>query len=140
MSEFIVSEAYTPEIDKEEFPPMLQMKSVHNTPMWHWFAQTFGQNIKDTIRGGFEQGIYNPNNTIHPYVIHTFTNCCIKILTNLLDYYFTGYGQRSSKFNSTNLLNIGITTKSVLSQYVGLNAKACVYSSSFTCSTMWNSC
>ena len=77
MSEFVASEAYTPEIDKEEFPPMLQIKSIHNTPiegLWHWFAQTFGQNIKDTIREGFVRGIYNPNNAIHPYVtgIHTF--------------------------------------------------------------------
>ncbi|KAF8886422.1 hypothetical protein CPB84DRAFT_1816716 [Gymnopilus junonius] len=32
-------EAYAPEIDKEQFPPMLQMRSVHNTPiegLWHW--------------------------------------------------------------------------------------------------------
>lgn len=49
---------------------MLQMRSVHNTPiegLWHWFLQTFGVNIKDIIRSGFTTGIYNPNNLVHPY-------------------------------------------------------------------------
>ncbi|KAF8901851.1 hypothetical protein CPB84DRAFT_1815067 [Gymnopilus junonius] len=66
-------EAYAPEIDKEQFPPMLQMRSVHNTPiegLWHWFLQTFGHNIKDTIRSGFELGIYNPNNSVHPQLFY----------------------------------------------------------------------
>jgi hypothetical protein len=52
------------------------MRSVNNTPiegLWHWFLQTFGQNIKDVIRGGFVQGIYNPNNAIHPYVTGIYT-------------------------------------------------------------------
>jgi hypothetical protein len=55
------------------FPPTLQVRSVHNTPIegaWHWFLQMFGINIKDAIRGGYEAGIYNPNNAIHPYVVH----------------------------------------------------------------------
>lgn len=63
-------EAYAPELDAEKFPPTLQMKSVHNTPiegLWHWFLQTFGVNIKETIRGGYESGHYNPNNAVHVY-------------------------------------------------------------------------
>jgi hypothetical protein len=67
----IGSETYAPEIDSEEFPPMLQMKTVHNTPiegLWHWFLQTFGHNIRDIIHGGYTCGIYNPNNDIHLYV------------------------------------------------------------------------
>ncbi|KAF8800315.1 hypothetical protein BYT27DRAFT_7227464 [Phlegmacium glaucopus] len=53
--------AYTAELDTNQFPPMLQIQSVHNTPiegLWHWFLQTFGVNIKDTIHGGFQAGIY----------------------------------------------------------------------------------
>lgn len=50
------------------------MRSVHNTPiegLWHWFRQTFGQNIKDTIHSGFQRGIYKPNNPLHPYVLYS---------------------------------------------------------------------
>ncbi|KIJ90940.1 hypothetical protein K443DRAFT_14814 [Laccaria amethystina LaAM-08-1] len=52
---------YTPELDTTQFPPMLQIRSVHNTPieaLWHWFLQTFGVNIKDVIRSGFTTGVY----------------------------------------------------------------------------------
>lgn len=71
-SKILVREAYAPELDTEKFPPMLQMKSVHNTPiegLWHWFLQTFGLNIKDIIRQGLQDGVYHPNNAIHQYVI-----------------------------------------------------------------------
>ncbi|KAF8814344.1 hypothetical protein BYT27DRAFT_7082446, partial [Phlegmacium glaucopus] len=66
-------------------PPMLQMRSVHNTPiegLWHWFLQTFGVNIKDTIRGGFQAGIYNPNNVVH---LQLFYWLWLKILQNQLN-------------------------------------------------------
>jgi hypothetical protein len=66
----LVSAAYTPELDTTQFPPTLQIKSIHNTPiegLWHWFLQTFGVNIKDIIHSGFTAGIYNPNNPVHPY-------------------------------------------------------------------------
>jgi len=75
LPEYILRAAYTPELDENKFPPTLQVRSVHNTPIegvWHWFLQTFGVNIKDTIRGGYEAGIYNPNNPIHPYVIQNW--------------------------------------------------------------------
>lgn len=71
-----LSEAYTPDLDTESFPPMLQLRSVHNTPiegLWHWFSQTFGINIKETIHSGYHNdGIYNPNNVIHPCVVLLF--------------------------------------------------------------------
>jgi hypothetical protein len=63
--------AYTPKVDDEKYPPILQLKSVHNTPiegLWHWFQRAKGLNIKDLIRSGYLDGIYNPNHPIHPYV------------------------------------------------------------------------
>ena len=60
---------------------------------------------------------------------------------DLLDNCSTGYGQRFSKYNLTNLLNIGITTKSANSQktkHVRLNPKTCIHGSSSSCSTVWN--
>lgn len=112
--------AYTPELDENKFPPTLQVRSVHNTPiegLWHWFLQTFGINIKDTIRHGFEIGIYNPNNDIHPYVwvvLHLPNFPCSFTIYLLEDNYFIGYGQKYYKINLTNLLNTGITTRSAL--------------------------
>ena len=65
-------EAYAPDIDNEKFPAAQHMHSIHNTPiegLWHWFLITFGLNIKDIIRQGYLNGIYNPNNPVHLYVI-----------------------------------------------------------------------
>jgi hypothetical protein len=81
-------EAYAPELDAEKFPPTLQMKSVHNTPiegLWHWFLQTFGVNIKDTIRRGYETGNYNPNNLVHVYAlqVNSLLPCPDKFTSNL---------------------------------------------------------
>ena len=67
----VAREAYAPDIDVEKFPAMLQMKSVHNTPiegLWHWFLQVYGINIKDAVRQGLVIGIYHPANAIHQYV------------------------------------------------------------------------
>ncbi len=39
------------------------MRSVHNTPiegLWHWFLVNNGLNIKDAIRKGYHDGVYNP--------------------------------------------------------------------------------
>ena len=61
---------------------MLQMRSVHNTPiegLWHWFLQTFGVNIKDIIRSGFTAGIYNPNNAVHSYGAFLLYDCLFKL-------------------------------------------------------------
>ena len=114
----ILRAAYTPELDENKFPPTLQVRSIHNTPiegMWHWFLQTFGINIKDIIRQGFEIGIYNPNNAIHPYVVpHSPIFPCSFMIHLLEDNYFTGYGQRYYKISSTNLSNTGITTRFAL--------------------------
>ena len=48
---------------------------MHNTPiegLWHWFLQNNGVNIKDAIRQGYNDGIYNPNNVVHPCVLKSF--------------------------------------------------------------------
>ena len=117
-SESILRAAYTPELDENKFLPTLQVRSIHNMPiegMWHWFLQTFGINIKDTIHQGFEIGIYKPNNAIHPYVVPHSPIFLHSFMIHLLeDNYFTGYGQRYYKISSTNLLNTGTTTRSVL--------------------------
>jgi hypothetical protein len=44
--------AYTPDLDPEQYPAVLQLQSVSNTPiegLWHWFLKTTGQNVKDLI-------------------------------------------------------------------------------------------
>jgi len=114
---FILRAAYTPELDEDKFPPTLQVRSIHNTPiegLWHWFLQTFGINIKDTIRQGFAIGIYNPNNAIHPYVVPGPPFTKFSMLIHLQDNCLTGYGQKYYKISSTNSLNTGITTRSTL--------------------------
>ena len=63
------SEAYAPDIDADKFPAAQHVCSIHNTPIegvWHWFLNTLGFNIKDMIRQGHHDGIYNPGNPVHP--------------------------------------------------------------------------
>jgi len=63
------SEAYAPDIDADKFPAAQHVRSIHNTPIegiWHWFLNTLGFNIKDMIRQGHHDGIYNPGNPVHP--------------------------------------------------------------------------
>jgi hypothetical protein len=63
------SEVYAPDIETEKFPAAQHVRNIHNTPiegLWHWFLSTFGFNIKDIIRQGHHDGIYNPGNPVHP--------------------------------------------------------------------------
>ena len=74
---------HTPELNTMQFLPMLQMCSVHNTPiegLWHWFLQTFRGNIKDIIRSRFTAGIYNPNHAVHVYGAFSLYDCLFKKL------------------------------------------------------------
>ncbi|KAJ2935897.1 hypothetical protein H1R20_g1196, partial [Candolleomyces eurysporus] len=84
-------EAYTPELDVTKIPPVLQLKSVHNTPielLWHWFSDTCGLNIKEVIISGYEMGIYNPNNPIHPYVVTTISFSVLHLARSLVSQLF----------------------------------------------------
>ncbi|PPQ75874.1 hypothetical protein CVT24_000811, partial [Panaeolus cyanescens] len=61
-------ETYAPNIDSGIFRPVQHMRSVNNTPIegvWHWYRKTFGQNIKDVIRSGYSDGIFQPDSTLH---------------------------------------------------------------------------
>ncbi|KAJ2935816.1 hypothetical protein H1R20_g1278, partial [Candolleomyces eurysporus] len=61
------------DFDVDKYPPMIQIRSVHNTPiegLWHWFLKTYGLNIKDVIVNGYRDGFYNPNNPVHPLLFY----------------------------------------------------------------------
>jgi hypothetical protein len=62
-----------------------------------------------------EAEIYNPNNAIHPCVVHTF-QFAFSMFIYLQGNYFTGCSPRSSRINLTILLNIGITGPSETKQ------------------------
>jgi predicted metalloenzyme YecM len=66
------SEAYAPNLDINQYPPVVQVKSVHNTPiegLWHWLSETCGLNMKDTIINGQTLGIYHSESPVHKCVI-----------------------------------------------------------------------
>ncbi|KAF8075916.1 hypothetical protein FPV67DRAFT_1558519 [Lyophyllum atratum] len=67
MSHLSLSYIYAPDIDPEFYPPVLQIKSVHNTPiegLWQ-LLKTHGNDFKDIVKGGYRDGIYNPNHATH---------------------------------------------------------------------------
>ncbi|KAF9523530.1 hypothetical protein CPB83DRAFT_775298 [Crepidotus variabilis] len=85
-------EAYAADISQES-PLVLQMKSIHNTPikgLWHWFLQTFGFNIKEEIQSGYADGIYKPNNPLHkelfnwlwPQILQIQLDCFVQFWNN----------------------------------------------------------
>ncbi|KAF8908221.1 hypothetical protein CPB84DRAFT_1843672 [Gymnopilus junonius] len=93
-------EAYAPELDTEKFPPMLQMKSVHNTPiegLWHWFLQTFGLNIKDVIRQGLQTGVYHPNNSVHQQLFNWLWPKMLQIQLDAFVKYWNNHCIRTQK-------------------------------------------
>lgn len=62
---------FAPDIDVDSYPPVLQVKSTHNTPIegcWHWLLKTTGHDFRDVVRSGLHNGIYNPNHELHMYV------------------------------------------------------------------------
>ncbi|KAG6907095.1 hypothetical protein DXG01_010544 [Tephrocybe rancida] len=76
---------YAPDIDKNAYPPMLQVRSTHNTPiegLWNWFQKTTGRSFQEIVREGFLQGRYNPNSKLH---VNLFNWLWPKILQNALD-------------------------------------------------------
>ncbi|KAG6836326.1 hypothetical protein H0H93_009076 [Arthromyces matolae] len=59
---------YAPEIDIEVYPPVVQVKSTHNTPiegLWHWLLKTSGHDFREVVRSGLSDGIYQINNPAH---------------------------------------------------------------------------
>ncbi|KAH7889503.1 hypothetical protein F5I97DRAFT_1844707 [Phlebopus sp. FC_14] len=64
---------FAPDIDVNEYPPFLFLKSIHNTPiegLWHWFAKTQGINMKTLIQSGRNDGIYHPNKDLHKQLFY----------------------------------------------------------------------
>jgi len=54
----------------QSYPPLLQVKSVHNIPveiLWHWFTSG---SLKQAIQCGLEDGIYLPNDPLHVWVLN----------------------------------------------------------------------
>lgn len=66
---------YAPKIDDDAYPPILQLKSVHNIPiegLWHWMRKTLGHSFKAFVVKGYDDRIYSPNNDLHVYVFFSY--------------------------------------------------------------------
>ncbi|KAJ6477985.1 hypothetical protein DFH09DRAFT_1253423 [Mycena vulgaris] len=60
--------AYAPGIDLGRYPSFVALKSTNNTPiesLWHWFQDQCGKNLYLQVTKGRDEGIFNPNNSIH---------------------------------------------------------------------------
>lgn len=106
---------FAPDIDVDSFPPMVQVKSINNTPIegcWHWFLKTMGLDFRDVVRAGLHNGIYNPHHKLHMYVLVAI---CDSVLLNQHfdpETYSNGYGLKYYRSSLTSFLTIGITTAS----------------------------
>lgn len=63
--------AYAADIDQSRYPAFVALKSTNNTPiesLWHWFQDQCGKNLYEQVTKGRDEGIFNPNNSIHVYV------------------------------------------------------------------------
>ena len=56
---------------------MVLLKSIHNTTIegiWHWLCKTSEHNFLHKVRRGYDQGIFNPNDPRHVYVLANWMN------------------------------------------------------------------
>lgn len=56
------SEKFAPELDFHECPPVMALKSVHNTTiegLWHWLREKIGHDIKAHLLRGQEGHHYS---------------------------------------------------------------------------------
>ncbi|KAJ2935673.1 hypothetical protein H1R20_g1424, partial [Candolleomyces eurysporus] len=91
---------YTPELDKTQIPPVIQLKSVHNTPiegLWHWLTNTCGLNIKEIIISGYETGVYSPNNPIHPQLFNWIWPMALQVQLNKFTSYWNNHKIRTQR-------------------------------------------
>ncbi|EDR02195.1 uncharacterized protein LACBIDRAFT_309912 [Laccaria bicolor S238N-H82] len=92
--------AYAPDIDATRFPAAQHLRSVHNTPiegLWHWFLKTFGFNVRDFIRQGYLDGIYNPNNPVHPQLFYWLWPKILQLQLDIFVEYWNNHKIRYQK-------------------------------------------
>ncbi|KAJ2912173.1 hypothetical protein MD484_g8242, partial [Candolleomyces efflorescens] len=92
--------AYAPDIDVTQSPPVLQLKSVHNTPiegLWHWFSETCGLNIKEMIISGYQNGIYNPSDPVHQSLFNWIWPQALQLQLDRFAEYWNNHKIRSQK-------------------------------------------
>lgn len=59
---------YAPDLDEEQWPPFVALKSTHNIrieSIWKEFRKQSGRNIQDALLQGRSNGFFNPNNIVH---------------------------------------------------------------------------
>jgi hypothetical protein len=65
-------QTYTPELNPTEWPEFVALKSVNNIPienLWKWLLKTIGRSLREIIEEGKTNGLFNPGNQIHMYVL-----------------------------------------------------------------------
>ncbi|KAJ2929127.1 hypothetical protein H1R20_g7964, partial [Candolleomyces eurysporus] len=93
-------DVYTPNVDVARFPPVFQLKSVHNTPiegLWHWFSEMCGLNIKEMIIAGYQNGIYNLNDPIHLSLFNWLWPQALQLQLDHFSEYWNNHKIRSQK-------------------------------------------
>ena len=68
---FLSREKYTPDIDTNNWPPCVAVKSVHNIvaeSTWKWWLKEYGFDLRNIILEGQSNGLFNPNSPLHVYV------------------------------------------------------------------------
>ncbi|KAF6755227.1 hypothetical protein DFP72DRAFT_1067935 [Ephemerocybe angulata] len=92
--------AYTPDADMTKYPPVVQIKSVHNTPiegLWHCWLENMGHNLKDIIVAGYNSGIYHPGNPVHPQLFNYLWPKALQIQLDAFVMYWNNHCIRAQK-------------------------------------------
>ncbi|KAF8525667.1 hypothetical protein JB92DRAFT_2621172, partial [Gautieria morchelliformis] len=67
------------------------VKSIHNTTIegiWHWLHKTTECNCLDEVQRGYDNGMFNPNDTLHISLFNwLWLPICQAILNDFLAYW-----------------------------------------------------
>ncbi|KAJ6489701.1 hypothetical protein DFH09DRAFT_1105279 [Mycena vulgaris] len=96
--------AHAPGIDLGCYPSFVAPKNTNNTPiesLWHWFQDQCGKNLYLQVTKGRDEGIFNPNNSIHMYEL------LFRLTATNPDFCSIGCGHQSFRASSTTLPKCG---------------------------------
>ncbi|KAJ7718982.1 hypothetical protein B0H14DRAFT_3629712 [Mycena olivaceomarginata] len=101
--------AYAPDIDLTRYPALVAVKSTNNTPiegLWRWFQDQCGKNLYIQITKGRDEGIFNPNNSIH---VLLFNWIWPPIVQGELDHFTERWNSHVIRRQSNKLMPSGVS-------------------------------
>ncbi|KAL1699147.1 hypothetical protein EV121DRAFT_273930 [Schizophyllum commune] len=103
-----------PDYTVEDWPPTIQLRSVHNTPiegLWRWKRQGEGLNVRAVLERGRDAGFFNPND---PLAVSTLYWVFCPLIQSRLDAFRDYHNHKRTRFDKTKANPSGVTPRQAL--------------------------